>query len=281
MNFAAGTRATFIPDIQGSIVGTLDASSGTLTKRGYLPYGGSISVTGSFAFTGQRIDPETNGLYYYSSRHYMPAWGRFMQPDQIGYRGGVNLFAYVDNDPLNRVDPLGLCDDPQACGGGGTSGGNVQVAQAAMGLCVLGPAGCAAGAGITAGQILLGGAAVLGAGAIILNSESNQPPQPGTQAEPQSPEDILMPGGAPIGAPNGSDETTRNVPGGQTAAEGLYGQLSNGGTPANSGSYPGQAVTLPGGGFVGLRPGSASKSGVPAVDVNIPGIPIGKVHFPQ
>jgi len=34
-NVASGTRATFIPDVQGSIIGGLDASSGTLTKYGY------------------------------------------------------------------------------------------------------------------------------------------------------------------------------------------------------------------------------------------------------
>jgi hypothetical protein len=38
----------------------------------------------------------------------MPAWGRFMQADPIGYRGGDNLYAYVGNDPLNNTDPGGL-----------------------------------------------------------------------------------------------------------------------------------------------------------------------------
>jgi RHS repeat-associated protein len=113
MNVTAGTRATPVPDIIGSIIGSQDSSSGALTKVGYLPYGKSAS-TGPFGFTGQRIDPEIGAidpignLYYYRARHYSPAWGRFLQPDPIGYAGGANLYAYVSNDPLNGIDPSGL-----------------------------------------------------------------------------------------------------------------------------------------------------------------------------
>jgi RHS repeat-associated protein len=107
-NVVAGTRAALIPDIQGSVIASVDSVSGTFSKIGYLPYGKSASAPGSFGYTGQRIDPETNGLYYYRARHYSPAWGRFLQTDPIGYGGGANLYAYVGNDPLNGTDPLGL-----------------------------------------------------------------------------------------------------------------------------------------------------------------------------
>jgi RHS repeat-associated protein len=108
MNVVAATRATLVPDIQGSVIASIDSSSGALSKIGYLPYGKSAAAPAPFGYTGQRIDPETNGLYYYRARHYMPAWGRFMQPDPIGYQGGANLYAYVGNDPLNAIDMNGL-----------------------------------------------------------------------------------------------------------------------------------------------------------------------------
>lgn len=72
------------------------------------PYGESATTTRPFRYTGQRIDPETNGLYYYRARIYSPTLGRFLQIDPIGTRGGVNLYAYVGNDPLNAADPDGL-----------------------------------------------------------------------------------------------------------------------------------------------------------------------------
>jgi RHS repeat-associated protein len=119
-NVAAGTRAALIPDIQGSVIASLDSATATLTKIGYLPYGKSAGATAPFGYTGQRIDPETNGLYYCRARHYSPAWGRFMQPDPIGTGGGINLYAYVNNDPLNLIDPFGLSPDSLSTTGGFT-----------------------------------------------------------------------------------------------------------------------------------------------------------------
>jgi hypothetical protein len=44
MNVAAATRTTFIPDIQGSVIASIDSASGAVSKVGYLPYGKSVGA---------------------------------------------------------------------------------------------------------------------------------------------------------------------------------------------------------------------------------------------
>ncbi|MGC4095114.1 MAG: RHS repeat-associated core domain-containing protein [Polyangiaceae bacterium] len=58
-------------------------------------------------FAGQQYDAET-GLHYNRFRYYSPRLGRYWSVDPIGLRGDHNLYCYVGNDPINRVDPLGL-----------------------------------------------------------------------------------------------------------------------------------------------------------------------------
>lgn len=63
----------------------------------------------SHGYTGQRYDSET-GLYYYKMRYYSPKLGRFLQADPIGYGAGLNMYAYVSNNPTTGSDPMGLTE---------------------------------------------------------------------------------------------------------------------------------------------------------------------------
>ncbi|MEW6027695.1 MAG: RHS repeat-associated core domain-containing protein [Planctomycetota bacterium] len=97
-------------DALGSVV-ALSNSSGTVAETyRYSVYGEvrSVGVLGNpYSYTGRPFDTET-GLYYYRARYYDAGLRRFLQPDPIGYMGGMNLYAYVGNSPVNWVDPLGL-----------------------------------------------------------------------------------------------------------------------------------------------------------------------------
>ena len=58
-----------------------------------------------------------SGLVYYGFRYYSPSLGRFLNRDPLGELGGANLYGFVENDPVNGWDRLGLagssnCQDP-------------------------------------------------------------------------------------------------------------------------------------------------------------------------
>jgi RHS repeat-associated protein len=59
----------------------------------------------NLGYTGKPYDAVT-GLYNYGYRDYKPEAARFTTADPI--RDGTNWFAYVNNDPVNWVDPWGL-----------------------------------------------------------------------------------------------------------------------------------------------------------------------------
>jgi RHS repeat-associated protein len=60
-------------------------------------------------FPGQYADAES-GTHYNLMRDYDPHTGRYLTPDPLGLYDGVNLFAYVHNNPVSGIDRLGLYD---------------------------------------------------------------------------------------------------------------------------------------------------------------------------
>jgi RHS repeat-associated protein len=106
-----GQSYYYLLDRLGSIVGLTNAGGTVVATYRYDPWGNLLSSTGSlanpFRFTGREYDIES-GLYFYRARYYDSQVGRFISRDPIGIEGGVNLYAYVNNNPTNFIDSTGL-----------------------------------------------------------------------------------------------------------------------------------------------------------------------------
>ena len=126
----------FVRNLQGDIVAVVTQEGEVMAEYSYDPWG-KVTVTSPqqedltqqeaavlavfcpFAYRGYNYD-FTTGLYYLQSRYYNPEWGRFLNVDDTnillstqGENLGANLFAYCNNNPVNKADyegyfPTGL-----------------------------------------------------------------------------------------------------------------------------------------------------------------------------
>lgn len=100
----------FLADGLGSVVSITDKNKNVVQSYEYDAFGvskPSSTFINAYTFTGREWDKET-GLYYYRARYYDPMEGRFISKDPIGFKGGINLYGYVQNNPINLRDPSGL-----------------------------------------------------------------------------------------------------------------------------------------------------------------------------
>ena len=102
-------------DVGGNIVAYCNSSGTVVAERHYSPFGQMISAHGEsdslfrrlhFWFSTKYLDHET-GLYYFGGRFYSPFLCRWLNRDPIGEQGGLNLYAFCRNDPINRYDKNG------------------------------------------------------------------------------------------------------------------------------------------------------------------------------
>ena len=114
-------RYYYLKNISGDIISIIDEDHNIICKYGYDSYGNCIVTYDTDGFTaesnhlryrGYYQDDET-GFYYLSSRYYDSNIGRFITKDDIEYLGvsattvSYNLYAYCNNDPVNRIDTDG------------------------------------------------------------------------------------------------------------------------------------------------------------------------------
>ena len=65
------------------------------------------TVTNNLRFAGQYHDNQPE-QHYNRFRYYDPKAGRYFTPDPIGLDGGINLYRYVEGNPVNKTDSEGL-----------------------------------------------------------------------------------------------------------------------------------------------------------------------------
>jgi RHS repeat-associated protein len=124
-SYAAGviqpnSRLYFLQDANWNTTAIVNFSGAwqVLQQYIYSPYGtitvlnedgaGSTPIVNNL-YQGMTLDPVT-GLYYARNRNYSPTLGRWINQDPAGYINGANTYQFVMSNPLNKLDPWGLCD---------------------------------------------------------------------------------------------------------------------------------------------------------------------------
>jgi RHS repeat-associated protein len=112
VELGSGAVRHYLADALGSVTALADENGAVKTTYSYDPFGqvaaGGEASDNPFQYTGREND--ATGLYYYRARYYSPELQRFISEDPIG--DGFNFYAYIDNNPVNSTDPMGLFGPP-------------------------------------------------------------------------------------------------------------------------------------------------------------------------
>lgn len=107
----ASQNYSYLYDGKGSVVAVLDTSQNAVATYVYDDFGSPLGELGTFEqpfrFSTKPYD-DTTGLVRYAYRFYSPSLGRWLSRDPLGEVSDGNLYVYVGNSPVQKVDPLGL-----------------------------------------------------------------------------------------------------------------------------------------------------------------------------
>jgi RHS repeat-associated protein len=112
----SGSAMYYFGDALQSVHLTTDASAAVVRKQFTDAWGNEIDISGGsgsgpgarYGFTGRENDTES-GLMHYRARSFDPLTGRFTSRDPVLHS---NLYMYVENNPVNMVDPTGRDGEP-------------------------------------------------------------------------------------------------------------------------------------------------------------------------
>ena len=104
---------TYHYDCRGSTIAITDSSGNIKERFQYSSYGLLSFRSGAtdtpFLYNGRYgVMTDRNGLLYMRARYYNPYTCRFINPDPVGFGGGLNWYCYADGNPISLVDPFGL-----------------------------------------------------------------------------------------------------------------------------------------------------------------------------
>jgi len=120
---SSGEFYQYFHDGLGSITMIVDSTGSYQNLYTYDDFGDfrkkDEEVSNSYCYTGQERDEEPSGLYNLRARYYASGMGRFTQEDPLmavldaSRIQEINGYCYVANNPINFIDPFGLCGQKQ------------------------------------------------------------------------------------------------------------------------------------------------------------------------
>lgn len=162
-----GSTRTYHYDYRGSTVAITDGSGNVTDRIEYSAYGSLTYRSGTtdtpFLYNGRYgVQTDANGLLYMRARYYNPYLCRFLNPDPVGFAGGLNFYAYADGNPISLIDPFGLSAWDTSMGVVRAIGGGLEAA-AGYGLATAGAGLSVTGVGAIVGVPLAGAGIFIGA----------------------------------------------------------------------------------------------------------------------